>query len=131
MRYPLFLPCPTVVPARKIKSHGHHHHHHHHQKSETVQQTPMLPAPPQSLFNRPSAALIRMRREAKQQKMRALAGKPVVKPMPVVHRPATIETTSLDKLEWLINEDWALLQVRLVGKNLLRSSGGSFTKILG
>ncbi|XP_030847901.1 helicase domino isoform X4 [Strongylocentrotus purpuratus] len=100
----------AVVPARKIKSHGHHHHHHHHQKSETVQQTPMLPAPPQSLFNRPSAALIRMRREAKQQKMRALAGKPVVKPMPVVHRPATIETTSLDKLEWLINEDWALLQ---------------------
>ncbi|XP_041456348.1 helicase domino-like isoform X3 [Lytechinus variegatus] len=100
----------AVVPTRKIKSHGHHHHHHHHQKSETVQQPPMLPTPPQSLFNRPSAALLRMRREAKQQKMRALAGKPVVKPMPVVHRPATSETTSIDKLEWLINEDWALLQ---------------------
>ena len=69
-------------------------------------------APPQSLFNRPSAALLRMRREAKQQKLRAMAGKQVVKPMPIVHRPSSsVETHSADRPDWLINEDWALLQV--------------------
>ena len=68
--------------------------------------------PPQSLFNRPSAALLRMRREAKQQKLRAMAGKPVVKPLPIVHRTTATDTKTADRHEWLINEDWALLQVK-------------------
>ena len=68
--------------------------------------------PPQSLFNRPSDALLRMRREAKQQKLRAMAGKPVVKPLPIVHRAASAELQTADRHEWLINEDWALLQVK-------------------
>ena len=67
--------------------------------------------PPQSLFNRPSAALLRMRREAKQQKLRAMAGKPVVKPLPIVHRTTATDTQTADRHEWLINEDWSLLQV--------------------
>lgn len=66
--------------------------------------------PPQSLFNRPSAALLRMRRElAKQQQIRAMAGKPIVKPF--VQRPSVVDAHVQDKPEWLINEDWALLQV--------------------
>ncbi|XP_071789876.1 E1A-binding protein p400-like isoform X9 [Asterias amurensis] len=88
--------------VRKIKPHT--------KTGETPHHTAHIMTPPQSLFNRPSAALLRMRREAKQQKLRAMAGKPVVKPLPIVHRTTATDTKTADRHEWLINEDWALLQ---------------------
>ncbi|XP_071849839.1 helicase domino-like isoform X3 [Apostichopus japonicus] len=89
-----------VEHFRKIKSH---------KPEQPHSQTQSVMTPPQSLFNRPSAALLRMRRElAKQQQIRAMAGKPIVKPF--VQRPSVVDAHVQDKPEWLINEDWALLQ---------------------
>uniref|UniRef100_A0A8C4X0Y3 Myb-like domain-containing protein n=1 Tax=Eptatretus burgeri TaxID=7764 RepID=A0A8C4X0Y3_EPTBU len=67
--------------------------------------------PPRSLFDRPTPALMRVRREAKQQKKAAFL-KPQVafsKPLqPLMKPPAE---AGPDSTEWLIYEDWALLQV--------------------
>ncbi|KAJ8043052.1 hypothetical protein HOLleu_09980 [Holothuria leucospilota] len=80
-----------------------------HKPEQPHVQAPSVMTPPQSLFNRPSTALLRMRRElAKQQQIRSMAGKPTVKPF--VQRPTSVDVHVQDKPEWLINEDWALLQ---------------------
>lgn len=71
---------------------------------------------PRSLFDRPSPALAKMRRDMKLQRCRGIVSpstlpglKPpaVVKPMP---EPENVP-------EWVIHEDWALLQVILFKKN--------------
>lgn len=49
---------------------------------------------PRSLFDRPTAAILKARRDAKLQRLKPPAAEP-----------------SADKPEWLIQEDWALLQV--------------------
>ncbi|GFS95916.1 helicase domino [Nephila pilipes] len=76
---------------------------------------------PRSLFDRPSAAILKMRREVKLQKVKGLMvgasnmPKPItsfpgLKQSPlVVNKPAV--DTHLDKQEWLVQEDWAILQV--------------------
>ncbi|XP_071946523.1 helicase domino-like isoform X2 [Antedon mediterranea] len=80
----------NVATVRKPKTHS---------KGDHMQ-------PPRSLFDRPSSAWHKMRRDAKQQKMRDMV-KPM-KPLPTVHKPEI--DTQQDRPEWLINEDWALLQ---------------------
>ncbi|XP_076367380.1 domino helicase isoform X3 [Tachypleus tridentatus] len=76
---------------------------------------------PRSLFDRPSAAILKMRREAKMQKVKGLMvgpmtfqrpfglGVPAVKP-PVPYSKSSSESQA-DVPEWLVHEDWALLQV--------------------
>ncbi|GFQ93484.1 helicase domino [Trichonephila clavata] len=76
---------------------------------------------PRSLFDRPSAAILKMRREVKLQKVKGLmvgAGnmpKPIAsfpglkQPALVVNKPAV--DIHIDKQEWLVQEDWAILQV--------------------
>ena len=73
------------------------------------------PRVPRSLFDRPTAALIKMRRDLKLQKLKQGLVKQSFKPVPVVNKP--LMDTNQDNPEWLIHEDWALLQVRyaLVG----------------
>ena len=63
---------------------------------------------PRSLFDRPSAALLKLRREAKLAKLK----------QGIFRTPAGLKLPSLpsadigaDQPEWLIHEDWALLQV--------------------
>ncbi|XP_060081235.1 helicase domino-like isoform X1 [Ylistrum balloti] len=63
------------------------------------------PRVPRSLFDRPTAALLRMRREAKLKQGGLL--KPFRPVPPVLNKPAD---QSSDHPEWLIHEDWALLQ---------------------
>lgn len=67
---------------------------------------------PRSLFDRPSATILKMRRDVKMQKMGGSAkpsSSPGYKPPAVVNKP--IIDTHQDSPEWLIHEDWALLQV--------------------
>jgi hypothetical protein len=78
---------------------------------------------PRSLFDRPTPALIKMRRDLRLQKYRGLAGsigrtsafyssglpltsrpQGLVRPTPAAPPPESMP-------EWLIHEDWALLQV--------------------
>ncbi|GFY79070.1 hypothetical protein TNIN_106741 [Trichonephila inaurata madagascariensis] len=76
---------------------------------------------PRSLFDRPSAAILKMRREVKLQKVKGLMvgasnmPKPITsfpglkQPSLIVNKPAI--DIYLDKPEWLIQEDWAILKV--------------------
>ncbi|CAL1290982.1 unnamed protein product [Larinioides sclopetarius] len=78
---------------------------------------------PRSLFDRPSAAILKMRREVKLQKVKGLmvgtsslpkpsiASFPGLKqpPLAVVNKP-TVDPHQ-DKPDWLVQEDWAILQV--------------------
>ncbi|EEC16922.1 E1A-binding protein p400, putative, partial [Ixodes scapularis] len=73
---------------------------------------------PKSLFDRPTAAILKMRREAKMQKVKnlmALVGGPLAGVRPLnpgafmAARP--LVDLSQDTPEWLIHEDWAALQV--------------------
>ncbi|XP_074640439.1 helicase domino-like isoform X2 [Tubulanus polymorphus] len=78
------------------------------------------PRVPRSLFDRPSAALLKMRRDAKMQKLRQGLVKPSglttssangsssSKPLQPLNKP--LVDISSDQPEWLIHEDWALLQ---------------------
>lgn len=89
---------------------------------------------PKSLFDRPTAAILKMRREAKLQKVKnlmvcgaaaagvplppkGLAGlAPTVRP-PMAQQGGFLAARPLldlspDTPEWLIHEDWAILQVR-------------------
>lgn len=70
------------------------------------------PRVPRSLFDRPTAALLKMRREAKILKLRQGLIKPFPRPTTpaATSKPLGIEPTQ-DHPEWLIHEDWALLQV--------------------
>lgn len=60
---------------------------------------------PRSLFDRPTAQLLKIRREHKQKSGLLKPFRPV--PPPIVKPNAD----SSDHPEWLIHEDWALLQV--------------------
>lgn len=83
---------------------------------------------PRSLFDRPSAAILKMRREVKLQKVKGLmvGPKPPHPPgpasFPPVKQPSLLIATGgkppadqhhvlLDKPEWHVQEDWAILQV--------------------
>lgn len=79
---------------------------------------------PRSLFDRPSAAILKMRREVKLQKVKGLMvgssslSKPVstfagMKQTPIVVTRPTSDVVQ-DKSEWLISEDYSILQVRYI-----------------
>ncbi|XP_006874145.1 PREDICTED: E1A-binding protein p400-like [Chrysochloris asiatica] len=66
--------------------------------------------PPRSLFDRATPGLLKMRREGKDQKKNILLKQqtPFAKPLPTFAKAAT--ESGQDSPEWLISEDWALLQ---------------------
>ncbi|GIY74878.1 helicase domino [Caerostris extrusa] len=77
---------------------------------------------PRSLFDRPSAAILKMRREVKMQKVKGMmAGtsslpKPNLTSFPGLKQPSIVVNkpameTFQEKQDWLIQEDWAILQV--------------------
>lgn len=64
---------------------------------------------PRSLFDRPSPALMKIRRDMKLHKYRIV--RPPI-PLPGI-KPSHISKSSVDQehvLDWMIHEDWALLQ---------------------
>lgn len=65
--------------------------------------------PPRSLFEK--ASMLKVRREGKDQKKNFSLKQqaPFAKPLPSLAKPAM--EASQDNPEWLISEDWALLQV--------------------
>jgi len=66
---------------------------------------------PRSLFDRPSPALAKMRRDMKLQRCRGIVRSPSTLPglkPPVIAKPMP-EPENVP--EWVIHEDWALLQV--------------------
>lgn len=69
--------------------------------------------PPRSLFDRATPGLLKMRREGKEQKKNLLLKQQTqfAKPLPTFAKPAA--ESGPDNPEWLISEDWALLQVSL------------------
>ncbi|XP_067862276.1 E1A-binding protein p400 isoform X3 [Heptranchias perlo] len=66
--------------------------------------------PPRSLFDRSTPCMLKMRREAKDQKKNMFMKQqaPFAKPLPTLSKPPVESGT--DSPEWLISEDWALLQ---------------------
>ncbi|XP_023595073.1 E1A-binding protein p400 [Trichechus manatus latirostris] len=66
--------------------------------------------PPRSLFDRATPGLLKMRREGKEQKKNILLKQQTqfAKPLPTFAKPAA--ESGQDSPEWLISEDWALLQ---------------------
>lgn len=90
--YPPLLHLGYPAAARKKKK-GH---------GETV-------IPPRSLFEK--ASMLKVRREGKDQKKNFSLKQqaPFAKPLPSLVKPAM--EASQDNPEWLISEDWALLQV--------------------
>ncbi|XP_054919967.1 helicase domino isoform X3 [Dermacentor andersoni] len=102
-------PLSTVAAARKQKS----------RKEDAVHI-------PKSLFDRPTAAILKMRREAKLQKVKNLmvCGAGQLPPKALASLPSRplaqqggflaarpLLDLSPDMPEWLIHEDWAILQV--------------------
>lgn len=85
---------PPAAARKKKKGHG-----------ETV-------IPPRSLFEK--ASMLKVRREVKDQKKNFSLKQqaPFAKPLPSLVKPAV--EAGQDSPEWLISEDWALLQVRPV-----------------
>uniref|UniRef100_A0A8D0CN15 E1A binding protein p400 n=1 Tax=Scleropages formosus TaxID=113540 RepID=A0A8D0CN15_SCLFO len=81
---------PSAAGRKKKKGHG-----------EVV-------IPPRSLFDKPS--MLKVRREGKDQKKNFSLKQqaPFAKPLPSLAKPAT--EAGQDSPEWLISEDWALLQ---------------------
>lgn len=72
---------------------------------------------PRSLFDRPSPALIKMRRDMKLHKYRTISRPSIQLPgaRPSLSRPST-EPDHV--LEWMVHEDWALLQAIQVYQGL-------------
>ncbi|KAM4707662.1 E1A-binding protein p400 [Discoglossus pictus] len=66
--------------------------------------------PPRSLFDRATPGMLKVRREGKEQKKNILLKQQTqfAKPLPTLVKPAT--ESGPDNPEWLISEDWALLQ---------------------
>uniref|UniRef100_A0A674ICX0 E1A binding protein p400 n=1 Tax=Terrapene triunguis TaxID=2587831 RepID=A0A674ICX0_9SAUR len=66
--------------------------------------------PPRSLFDRATPGMLKMRREGKEQKKNILLKQQTqfAKPLPTLVKPAA--EAGQDNPEWLISEDWALLQ---------------------
>lgn len=83
---------PSAAGRKKKQRHG-----------ETV-------IPPRSLFDRATPGMLKMRREGKEQKKNILLKQQTqfAKPLPTLVKPAA--ETGQDNPEWLISEDWALLQ---------------------
>uniref|UniRef100_A0A6J0TEC3 E1A-binding protein p400 isoform X7 n=1 Tax=Pogona vitticeps TaxID=103695 RepID=A0A6J0TEC3_9SAUR len=83
---------PSTVGRKKKQRHG-----------ETV-------IPPRSLFDRATPGMLKMRRESKEQKKNLLLKQQTqfAKPLPTLVKPAA--EAGQDNPEWLISEDWALLQ---------------------
>uniref|UniRef100_A0A3B4BIW2 E1A binding protein p400 n=1 Tax=Periophthalmus magnuspinnatus TaxID=409849 RepID=A0A3B4BIW2_9GOBI len=81
---------PSAAARKKKKGHG-----------ETV-------IPPRSLFEK--ASMLKVRRDSKDQKKNFSLKQqaPFAKPLPSLAKPAM--ESSQDNPEWLISEDWALLQ---------------------
>lgn len=71
------------------------------------------PRVPRSLFDRANAQLLRLRRDAKLQMKLKMSGnlKPY-RPMPTLQPAKPVMEQTPDHPEWLIHEDWALLQVK-------------------
>lgn len=67
--------------------------------------------PPRSLFDRAAPTPLKIRKEGKEQKKNILLKQQTqfAKPLPTLIKP--IMETGPDNPEWLISEDWALLQV--------------------
>ena len=80
------------------------------------------PRVPKSLFDRPTAALIKMRREAKLQKFKQGLIRPPLKTLPVLTKQPVLDSQAPDQPEWLIHEDWALLQVSIIYKSQMPDS---------
>lgn len=78
--------------------------------------------PPRSLFDRAAPGLLKMRREGKEQKKNVLLKQQTqfAKPLPTFAKPAT--ESGPDNPEWLVSEDWALLQVSPRLRNPTRTS---------
>lgn len=68
--------------------------------------------PPRSLFDRATPGMLKIRREGKEQKKNILLKQQTqfAKPLPTFAKPTA--ESGPDNPEWLISEDWALLQVR-------------------
>lgn len=90
LSFPLFS-LSSALGRKKKKGHG-----------ESV-------IPPRSLFDK--ASLLKVRREGKDQKKNFSLKQqaPFAKPLPSLLKPAM--EAGQDNPEWLISEDWALLQV--------------------
>lgn len=69
--------------------------------------------PPRSLFDRATPGMLKIRREGKEQKKNILLKQQTqfAKPLPTFAKPTA--ESGPDNPEWLISEDWALLQVSL------------------
>lgn len=67
--------------------------------------------PPRSLFDRATPGMLKIRREGKEQKKNILLKQQTqfAKPLPTFAKPTA--ESGADNPEWLISEDWALLQV--------------------
>lgn len=67
--------------------------------------------PPRSLFDRATPGMLKVKREGKEQKKNILLKQQAqfAKPLPTLVKPAN--ESGPDNPEWLISEDWALLQV--------------------
>uniref|UniRef100_T1JC71 Helicase domino n=1 Tax=Strigamia maritima TaxID=126957 RepID=T1JC71_STRMM len=65
---------------------------------------------PRSLFDRPTAAVLKMRRDLKMQKLRGMSRMqiPAHKPPQAASKPSP--EVQIENCDWLIQEDWALLQ---------------------
>ncbi|ESO91647.1 hypothetical protein LOTGIDRAFT_122039, partial [Lottia gigantea] len=68
------------------------------------------PRVPRSLFDRPTAIQQKLRREAKMQKLKQGLVKPFRPSQPLLTNKTVMEPQDQDIPEWLIHEDWALLQ---------------------
>lgn len=77
------------------------------------------------MFDRPSAAILKMRREAKLQKVKGLGVGTLSFPKLMTMGSGGMKQGSLsgvkngtdipgESLEWLIHEDWAILQVNII-----------------
>ncbi|XP_072271812.1 E1A-binding protein p400-like isoform X2 [Pyxicephalus adspersus] len=83
---------PAAAGRKKKQRHG-----------ETV-------VPPRSLFDRATPGMLKVKREGKEQKKNILLKQQAqfAKPLPTLVKPAN--ESGPDNPEWLISEDWALLQ---------------------
>lgn len=70
--------------------------------------------PPRSLFDRATPGMLKIRREGKEQKKNLLLKQQAQFAKPMISYPKPTAEAGQDSPEWLIGEDWALLQVRSV-----------------
>ncbi|XP_040843097.1 E1A-binding protein p400 [Ochotona curzoniae] len=66
--------------------------------------------PPRSLFDRATPGMLKIRREGKEQKKNLLLKQQAQFAKPMISYPKPTAEAGQDSPEWLIGEDWALLQ---------------------